>query len=121
MTILPLPVFNSYLATIICNTSSTFTSNVNCSSPIYYVHLSVALIGLIKFIFLCLIFSYLYIDMNPCSKIPFACPQTIMPLIKLGIINLFLYFLYSPLIFNLSYIIAIKLLLPFYVTLDYGG
>ncbi|EAR98621.2 PAS domain S-box protein (macronuclear) [Tetrahymena thermophila SB210] len=98
-TIIPLPFFNSFLATLICSVDSPYTQNMNCYSGLYFLHLTIAIIGMLIFIFLCLVFTFMFIDMNPSSVIPFASPQTLMPLIKLGM----------------------KVLLPFYVTIDYGG
>ncbi|KAL4478284.1 hypothetical protein ABPG72_016596 [Tetrahymena utriculariae] len=98
-TIIPLPFFNSYLATLICSVDSPYTQNQSCYSGLYFFHLTIAVLGMIIFIFLCLVFTFMFIDMNPSSSIPFASPQTLMPLIKL----------------------AMKFLLPFYVTIDYGG
>ncbi|KAL4450352.1 hypothetical protein ABPG74_009058 [Tetrahymena malaccensis] len=98
-TIIPLPFFNSYLATLMCSVDSPYTANLTCYSGLYFLHLTIAVIGMMIFIFLCLVFTFMFIDMNPSSSIPFASPQTLMPLIKLGM----------------------KFLLPLYVTVDYGG
>lgn len=73
-TVLPLSVFNSYLATIICNQTSPYSVFTTCYSIEHIIHLTVAIIGLISFIIIALLYCYLYIDMNPFSTIPFAAP-----------------------------------------------
>ena len=98
-TIIIIPFFNIIIATLYCKSDSQITINLDCYSGIYFVHLVIGIFTAIFLIFFFLLFTLLYIDLNPSSTIPFAAPQS-----KTNIIRL-----------------VLKFFLPLYTTVDYGG
>jgi len=48
------------------------------------MHLTVGIIGGVLLVFLTVIFTFLFIDLNPSSHVPFASPQTKAPIFKLS-------------------------------------
>ena len=96
-TILTIPFFNSFFAVIYCSRNSPIHKNLDCYNGLYFLHLSMAILGLIIFISFSLLFTFLYIDLNPNSSIPFACSQSQTILFKL----------------------FLKFILPLYSTIDY--
>ena len=66
-TILTIPFFNILITTIYCSSDSMITQNMNCYQGIYFLHLSIAILGLILVFFLSWLFTILYIDLNPNS------------------------------------------------------
>lgn len=65
----------------------------------YFVYLVLGILGALFMGLFSVIFTVLYIDLNPSSTIPFACPQS-----KLNILRLLL-----------------KFILPLYATIDFKG
>ena len=84
-TILTIPFFDSFFAVIFCHSDSILHKSLNCYSGIYFLHLSFAIIGLLILCFFTIIFSLLYIDLNPNSNIPFASPLSKTNFLKLFI------------------------------------
>ena len=96
-TILTIPFFQIFIATLYCNTNDDIHANMVCYSELYFLHLTIAILGMIFLISFTFIFTLLYIDLNPNSTIPFAAPQSKLSLLKL----------------------AIKFLLPLYIVIDF--
>ncbi|EGR34896.1 hypothetical protein IMG5_001250 [Ichthyophthirius multifiliis] len=97
--ILTLPIINTYIVYIICNNDLSIHIEYPCYSGVYYIHLTFAIICLIFQLIVSFLFMFFFIDLNPSSQLPFASPQSLMPLLKF----------------------FIKLILPFYVTIDIDG
>ncbi|CAD8089671.1 unnamed protein product [Paramecium primaurelia] len=98
-TILTIPIFNSFIATIFCNSDAPFSDGLECYAGLHFLHISLAIIGLILFLINVLYFGLLYAELNPSSPIPFASPQSKTQLVRQ----------------------LIKIILPLYVTLDFNG
>lgn len=95
--ILAIPFFNILLGTLICFEDDKLHGNLSCYSGIYFLHFVIALLGLIIQLFFSIFFHLLFIDLNPCSNLQFAAPQSRLNLIRL----------------------MIKLALPLYIIIDY--
>ncbi|KAM3130308.1 hypothetical protein pb186bvf_017604 [Paramecium bursaria] len=98
-TIFAVPFFNAFIVVIYCNQNASFSSGLSCYQGLHFLHLSLAIVGLILFMINLVLFGLLYCELNPSSQIPFASPQSKTPLFKQ----------------------LLKLILPLYVTLDYNG
>lgn len=96
-TIATIPFYNIYLATIYCKQDSPVTKEFTCNQGVYILHLLVSIFGIIFQLVLSLLFTTLYIDLNPSSNIPFAAPQSSTNLFRL----------------------VVKIFLPFYMIIDY--
>lgn len=96
-TVLAIPFFNVLIDAVYCNSDSPAHKGTDCYSGLYFLHMAAAIIAGIILILFCLLFTLLYIDLNPNSTIPFAAPQSKINLFKLGL----------------------KFLLPFYIAFDY--
>ena len=97
-TILTIPFFEIFIGTIFCNSDDNIHANMVCYSGLYFLHLTIAIFGMIFLISFTLMFTLLYIDINPNSTIPFAAPQSKLNLLKL----------------------IIKFLLPLYIVVDFN-
>lgn len=80
-TIITIPFFNIFIAAIYCQDESQISKNLGCYSGIYFLHLAIALVGLLIQIVFSILFTVLYIDLNPNSQIPFAAPQVTIILV----------------------------------------
>jgi len=98
-TITTIPFFNIFISTLYCKDGDLIHQNILCYDGMYFLHMVIAIFGSIFLIFFAILFTILYIDLNPNSTIPFAAPQSKTNLIRL----------------------VIKFFLPLYVTVDYGG
>ena len=96
-TVLTIPFFQIFLATIYCDSADQIHIDMVCYSGIYFLHLIVACIGILLLVAFTLLFTLLYIDLNPNSSIPFAASQSKLSIVKL----------------------AIKIMLPLYIVLDF--
>ena len=96
-TVLTIPFFQIFLATIYCDPADEIHVDMVCYSGIYFLHLIVACIGILLLVAFTLLFTLLYIDLNPNSSIPFAASQSKLSIVKL----------------------AIKIMLPLYIVLDF--
>jgi len=70
-TFLTIPFFNILITTLYCRKES---GNLTCYEGIYFLHLSIVIVGRVLVVFLSWSFCILYIDLNPNNKIPFAAP-----------------------------------------------
>ncbi|EAR83935.1 PAS domain S-box protein (macronuclear) [Tetrahymena thermophila SB210] len=95
-TIAFIPFFNIFIQTLYCSTSIQTGQNLNCYNGIYFVHFSLAVLGMILLLLFTVLFLRLYIDLNPCSTLPFAQPQSQTSLVRT----------------------VLKILLPMYTTFD---
>lgn len=84
-TILPIPLYNLFLAFLVCETGSPIHSEFTCYQGIYYLHFFVALIGFILVVIFSFICALIYMDTYLNSVIPFASPPNKIPLFKLCI------------------------------------
>jgi branched-subunit amino acid permease len=73
-TAISLPFFNILIVAIYCNEKSPISENLTCYSGIYFVYLVLGVLGALFMALFSVIFTVLYIDLNPSSTIPFACP-----------------------------------------------
>ena len=95
-TILAFPFFNILVNAVYCRPGDVVHINMQCYSGLYYMHLSCAIIAFIIMLCFCLLFNYLYIDLNPNSQIPFASPQSTINFSKMGAkLGLEFYFAYD--------------------------
>ncbi|KAL4466115.1 hypothetical protein ABPG74_004352 [Tetrahymena malaccensis] len=78
-----IPMINIYFSTFYCNSSTDLGTSLGCYKSNYFIHLSIAIVGFILFVILQTVFYKLYIDLNPCSKNPYAHPQSINDVVKL--------------------------------------
>lgn len=93
-----IPFFNIYIAILYCKSESSVSQDFTCNAGIYILHIIVATFGLLILLILSLLFTMLYIDLNPSSPVPFSSPYS----------NLNLYRL------------VVKIFLPFYMIIDYA-
>jgi hypothetical protein len=98
-TVLTIPFIEIFTASFYCHEQDPVHGDLECYKGIYFLHLTVAIIGAILFLGLLLLFLPFYIELNPFSKLPFASPSTNMPFFKL----------------------VMKLFAPIYITIDYKG
>ena len=82
-TILTLPIFNIFWSFLLCYKESPMTQNFECYEGVYIVHLVVSIAGLALSLIFSLTFTLLYIDLNPCSQLPFAAPQSRLNVFRL--------------------------------------
>ena len=98
-TIFTLPFYNIFFSVIVCYNDSPISKNFQCYEGTYYIHFTVALIGLFLLVVFSVIFTMLYIDLNPCSQLPFAGPQSYLNQFRL----------------------IIKIVIPLWFIIDYKG
>ncbi|KAL4464830.1 hypothetical protein ABPG74_011391 [Tetrahymena malaccensis] len=110
-TVQPLPFFDIFLNVIVCQ-SSKFT-DIQCYSGLYFIYVTLSVIGLLIQVFFSFIFNMTMIDMNPFSKLPFATPPNSMTEIKL--LLKFILCLY----FAIDYKAQLQLTLTILLTLYY--
>lgn len=97
-TIIAIPFYNIYIAVLYCKEDSSISQNFTCNQGIYILHIVISVFGLIFLVMLSMLFTNLYIDLNPNSTIPFAQPQSSTNFFKL----------------------ILKIFLPFYMIIDYN-
>lgn len=85
ITISTIPIYNIFIAVIFCFDDSRIPISMNCYEGVYFIHFTVALIGLMVFLAIAIIISLFYIDTNLASKLPFASPSS-----KFNVFRLFL-------------------------------
>lgn len=81
-TIITVPFFNIFIATLYCNESAPFSQGLDCYQGIDFLHIAISIIGLILFLVFLLLFGLLYVELkyifnlnkSPNSSIPFAAP-----------------------------------------------
>jgi hypothetical protein len=78
-----LPFYNIFISFIYCNSNNPASAAFTCYSGIYFLHLIIAVVGIILLTAYSLMFTMLYIDLNPSSAIPFAAPQSRLNLYRL--------------------------------------
>lgn len=96
-TILGIPFFNAFFSALHCKPHDIIHDSMTCYSGIYWLHLTIGIIGLIMYLGIDFLFQALFVELNPCSSTPFACPAT-----KIGYCKL-----------------AFKIALPLYIVADY--
>jgi len=98
-TILAFPFFDIFMATFICRNDDDKHGDMECYKGIYFLHIVVAIIGMVILLVTTYIFGLLSMDLNPWSKVPYAAPGSRMNIIKL----------------------SFKILIILYVNLDYNN
>jgi hypothetical protein len=73
-TVAAVPSFNIFIAVLYCNKNSIISKDFNCYEGFYLLHFTVAFVGIFIFAVFSMVFTLTYIDLNPCSSIPFAAP-----------------------------------------------
>ncbi len=96
-TILAFPFFHICMATFICRDDDDKHGDMECYKGIYFLHIVVALIGMVFLLITTYIFGLLSLDLNPWSKVPYAAPGSKVNVIKL----------------------VFKILIVLYINLDY--
>ena len=96
-TILAFPLMSVFLSAIFCFENDNIHGNLTCYDGIYFLHLIIGVLGLLLFLIFSIMFILLFADLNPWSTVPFASPQSRLPLIRL----------------------VLKLILVLYFTLDF--
>jgi len=81
-TVFALPIFNVYLASLMCFDEDSIHTGLTCYQGIYFLHLVVGIIGFIIHFVMMILATSFYIDLNPWSNVPFAAPQSRINLIK---------------------------------------
>lgn len=95
-TIGPIPLADIFLTAVICKDGEAIRGNTMCYTGVHLLNMSVGVFGLITLVVFSFLSQLLFIDMNPSSNIPFACPQSNLAMFKL----------------------FVKLALPVYIVLD---
>lgn len=72
---LALPMFHIYLAVIICQDDNKVHGDLVCYQGTYFVHLIVAILGIISLFLLTISTIVFFSDLNPFSNTPHASPQ----------------------------------------------
>lgn len=83
VTIFNMPFHQALQASIFCTANNPVTKNMNCFSSTHGVYFGISVGFFILYLVEISIFSILYLDINPNSKIPFAGPQSKITLIKI--------------------------------------
>jgi len=83
-TILAFPFYHIFMATFICRNDDDKHGDIECYKGIYFVHLVVAIVGMVFLLVTTYIFGLLSMDLNPWSKVPYAAPGSKMNVIKLS-------------------------------------
>jgi len=73
-TVAAIPSYNIFIAIIYCNQDSTISAEFECYEGFYLIHIIAACLGMFILVVFSIIFILIYIDLNPCSLIPFAAP-----------------------------------------------
>lgn len=94
-----LPLFHVFILGIVCDEQDGFHGTLSCYEGVYFLHLTVAIIGLLMTIIISLLCNFLYIEISPFSKLPFAGPISTS---RIGIAKLLL-----------------KIAIALYITLDW--
>lgn len=81
--VLALPSFHIFIVGMICNKDDGMHGDLKCYEGLYFFHLAVAIVGFLISFIVSILFTMLYIELNPSSKIPFATPLSKLPLGKL--------------------------------------
>ena len=63
-TVLTIPFFNIFIATIYCDNNSPFSQGLGCYTGIYFLHIAIALVGLVLFLIFLLMFGLLYVELK---------------------------------------------------------
>jgi len=95
--VLALPAFQLFITAIICNQEDNLHGDLECYQGIYFLHLTLGIIGFLTFFSVSILFSMLLVELNPYSSISFASPLSKLNLGKL----------------------LLKVIIPLYFTLDY--
>ena len=98
ITILPIPMYNIFLAFIFCNEQSPITQNFTCYVGFYYLHAACAMLGCLLLSINTILNCIIYIETNHSSTKPFAAPPSRLNIIKL--LFKILIVLYFVLFFN---------------------
>jgi hypothetical protein len=83
ITILPIPLYNIFMAIVFCDPNSPITRNFQCYEGIYYLHFGAAILGLVLLSILSILNCIVYIEINHSSQKPFASPSSRLNIMKL--------------------------------------
>lgn len=95
--VLALPAFQLFINAIICNEEDNLHGDLECYQGLYFLHLTLGIIGFLTFFSVSILFTLLFVELNPYSSISFATPLSKLNLGK----------------------ILLKVIIPLYFTLDY--
>lgn len=83
LTIFTMPMFQILIAPLMCINTNPVLSGEACFGGAHIVFFILSIVFLVMFIFELVMFSLLFLDINPNSKIPFAGPQNRISLIRI--------------------------------------
>lgn len=63
-TVVTIPFMNIFIATIYCNNNAPFSQGLGCYVGIDFLHIAIAVIGMILFIIYMLMFGLLYVELK---------------------------------------------------------
>jgi PAS domain S-box-containing protein len=82
LTVLELPLFQLFVTPILCDSQSPYNATGKCFEGSHSAYFGVAVPVLMVFLLLYVVLVTLYADINPCSPIPFAGPQSRVAMAK---------------------------------------
>jgi len=85
ITIGPIPLFQTFLEALTCESDDPLLSESECYKGIHLANTVCGALALFFTVGLTIISQLLFIDFNPASKIPFAGPQSIIGFFKLAL------------------------------------
>jgi PAS domain S-box-containing protein len=82
LTILAMPLFQLFVTPILCSTQSPYNPVGQCFQGNHSVYFGIGIAMLLLYLLCSVILVTLYADINPCSSIPFAGPQSRISMAK---------------------------------------
>lgn len=82
LTILAMPLFQLFVTPILCSTQSPYNAVGQCFQGNHSVYFGIGIAMLLLYLLCSVILVTLYADINPCSSIPFAGPQSRISMAK---------------------------------------
>lgn len=82
LTVLEMPIFQLFVTPILCSSSSPYNAVQQCFQGNHSIYFGIGLAFLLIHTFILVVLVTLYADINPCSSIPFAGPQSKIAIAK---------------------------------------
>lgn len=82
LTILEMPIFQLFVTPILCSSESLYNPTRQCFQGSHSIYFGIGLAFIVIHIFILVVLVTLYADINPCSMIPFAGPQSKISIAK---------------------------------------
>lgn len=108
-TFLVLPLCHLYFSVLICYDDNRIYEGLECFEGTHILHSFVSILGLLMLTISSVIFSLLFIDMNPFSSFPLSAPHSRIPFYKFCLKFLLpLYSILSPDVITLNYSLCVN-------------